>query len=892
LGLKTGDEVDERTAVELRARALRYLTHSGFPHARVQVDEISPLGSAISSFALKVVEGEPLTVARTAFTGATRISRAVLVQNVSLREGDILDQAVAERDQQRLIDVYRSHGFWAAQVSPPHIDVSGSKAFISYAVAAGDRIAFYFSGNRTVSDAVLADLRPNTGEPLSDSDLTLWAGRIKNYYQRLGFPDTQVKVRGFVESRRGLMRYVFVVNEGSPLRVKKIELPGAELFPAALLENDLRARVENALVPASWFGMITAQDVDAVMDGPTPLSSPQLRREPVDSFVPPSERFLPSLYDEGIEQMVGAYRDQGYLRAKVGPAELDRHGTSATVRIPIVAGTRTVLDSVSFQECHAFPPAQLLSAVESENKNMILASPYSPSAVEESRIALTRLYRNEGYVYARIFADVAFADNMRKANVTFRFEEGPQVFIDRVLVRGNHYTRESVIRRRVSLKSNDVYRLDQALKDQRTIAAVGAFSSVRVKLVDEEKPAERKDLVAEVVERDRQPVELAWGISTADGPRMRLSYSHLNLFGSGAEFVSSAKINRQVFFVNEIYGPYADEMKKRYESQSLLDKVGREIRAGVQLPRQVDLPGTPLWRLDLLETRDVAIPYTLQETSATLGVDFALAERLHLAIEPQVSQTDLQCPPSAAGCATVANGYNPGIVIAEGTQQTFKIGPTLTWEHRDNPFEATHGWFFRLRGVYATGRSEAPNAAFEPFSFTKADAVFTFYVPLHQLLLAMSLQAGAIKLLSGTGVPLDQEFYLGGRDTLRGFVEQALIPQDACVVANDESRPGCHEKIPIAIAPVTQGGNYFALWRSDLRLPLSGALSVAVFADVGNLWVEFPSKEDLVLRLGTGVGLRYATPVGALALDFGINPFFRNRNAEPVSQIHFSVGAF
>ena len=84
--------------------------------------------------------------------------------------------------------------------------------------------------------------------------------------------------------------------------------------------------------------------------------------------------------------------------------------------------------------------------------------------------------------------------------------------------------------------------------DQRRVASLGVFDFVRVKLIDEQRPSELKDLVAEVSERDRQPIEIVPGISTAEGPRLQLSYSHINVLGRAWQFTALAKVNRQIFF--------------------------------------------------------------------------------------------------------------------------------------------------------------------------------------------------------------------------------------------------------------------------------------------------------------------------------------------------------
>jgi translocation and assembly module TamA len=149
---------------------------------------------------------------------------------------------------------------------------------------------------------------------------------------------------------------------------------------------------------------------------------------------------------------------------------------------------------------------------------------------------------------------------------------------------------------------------------------------------------------------------------------------------------------------------------------------------------------------------------------------------------------------------------------------------------------------------------------------------------------------------------VDERFYLGGRDTLRGFIERNLLPEDACVVpagAGQSRPPGCVDVIRVGVdeqgrlvPPVSQGGDFMLLGKAELRTPVAGELALGMFVDAGNLWSEGPSITDLRLRVGTGLGLRYGTPVGALALDVGVNPWARASFAEPRLQVHFSVGLF
>jgi outer membrane protein assembly factor BamA len=79
---------------------------------------------------------------------------------------------------------------------------------------------------------------------------------------------------------------------------------------------------------------------------------------------------------------------------------------------------------------------------------------------------------------------------------------------------------------------------------------------------------------------------------------------------------------------------------------------------------------------------------------------------------------------------------------------------------------------------------------------------------------------------------------------------------------------------------------------------------VVLFADVGNVWFLDPGvvvtslteDPEPLLRYGAGVGLRYATPVGPIQLDLGVNPVYLQQawsevRGEVPWRLHFSLGA-
>jgi outer membrane translocation and assembly module TamA len=93
------------------------------------------------------------------------------------------------------------------------------------------------------------------------------------------------------------------------------------------------------------------------------------------------------------------------------------------------------------------------------------------------------------------------------------------------------------------------------------------------------------------------------------------------------------------------------------------------------------------------------------------------------------------------------------------------------------------------------------------------------------------------------------------------------------------------EDIPIS------GGDVLINPRVELRIPIVGIWQTGIFLDTGNLWADSSEVLDnFRLRYSAGAGLRVSTPVGPLALDYGVN--LDPRPNEGFGAFHFSIGLF
>ncbi len=114
--------------------------------------------------------------------------------------------------------------------------------------------------------------------------------------------------------------------------------------------------------------------------------------------------------------------------------------------------------------------------------------------------------------------------------------------------------------------------------------------------------------------------------------------------------------------------------------------------------------------------------------------------------------------------------------------------------------------------------------------------------------MASRLEAGWIQSqASGRGVPLSQRFFGGGFRTLRGFPEDNVGPLDE------------------AGHPV--GGKVRLLGSLEVRFPLYGRVTSAIYLDAGQVVDSIDQVAVSGISAGAGAGLRLRSPVGRLRAD-------------------------
>jgi outer membrane protein insertion porin family len=854
---------------------------------------------------------------------------------------------LADADRE-LTEALRKDLFLRAQVSHT-VEERGEVTTLFVHVDAGPRFELGFEGNRAFDAdqlrSILASDDPRDSEP---EELVT---RLRRHYVVHGFLDATVRVREEGAEREAVHHLVLTVNEGPTVRVERrifACLPagnGLTGLSAGDLGTELQAVLEEELPGADLTAAVDAAEVSELF-GPREGRGGRAAPE----AVLPAAIYAPETYQRGVEHLRDLVQSKGYLHAVVGPlvvlrarcspasppgscvperavvapaarCDVDAFGLplpplppsaeqtcrpdplrrvtcapEVTLWIPVHLGPQTTLYDLAFQGNVHLGSSELARETELE-----LGKPLSNVTLDAARAAILEAYRREGFAFVEARTTVEPSPDRTRARARFTLIEGPRVEVTGFDVRGLVRTDMDLVLRRLAFTVGQPYRSTEVRASEERIAALGVFSSVAIGLERPELPEAKKRVVITVSEQLPQYVEPRIGFSTGDGLRFGFDYGHRNIAGVALGLQLGMQLSYLFDFMiidPAVRQSYAAGDCRRAESGELvcgpLQVIDRlEGRGTVS----VTVPVASLFTasLDGLFVRDNQRDFGLTKRSLGPSLAYRPTQKLSLSVGVSGELNDVQL----FNADTVENAIrnNPALStllrVPDGATYVLAERALGTWDRRDNPFAAKSGLLVSA-GAEHVDAFPSEGGTFESH-FVRLTNRVAGYVRLTKkgTSLALSLSSGYNLQLApsdpNSRTYPDRLFFLGGVDSIRAFLADSVVPEDiAQCLLDPKARTGC---TALQIQDVAiRGGDLMLNPRAEVRIPYSELVELGLFLDTGNLWQDPAEVDLLALRYGAGAGLRFITPIGPLALDYGIN--LSRRPWEDFGAFHFSIGLF
>lgn len=421
---------------------------------------------------------------------------------------------------------------------------------------------------------------------------------------------------------------------------------------------------------------------------------------------------------------------------------------------------------------------------------------------------LTRL-REAGHPFASIpRRDITVDHDSRTMEVVYRVEPGPRARFAQPAVEGSDNVDPELLRRASGVLAGEPYDPRELDRVRRDVLALGVFGTVRARTGERLDSEGRLPVTFLVAERPFRAIGATAAYETRYGPTIRAYWEHRNIFGGAERLRIEGEISRT--------------------AQPGVSGTGARLSANLRQPWFAGLNATAVTEVAILRERLLAY----DRDAVTAG--FSLERKLN----PQL---------------TVSAGVAGD--IGRTTEIDRKIDYSLVSLPLGARYDTTDSLLDPTRG-YRANLVAAPTLSLGDASstFVRLRGTGSTYFDLwgdKGSVIALRAGLGSLAGAEAGQVPPHLRFYAGGGGSVRGYDFQTVGPR----------RP---DRSP-------RGGLSLAEGSIELRQRITGPYGVAVFVDAGSVG-EGAGLNLGELRIGAGVGVRYATAIGPIRADVAL-PF-------------------
>jgi len=530
--------------------------------------------------------------------------------------------------------------------------------------------------------------------------------------------------------------------------------------------------------------------------------------------------------------------------------------------------------------------------------------PYNKSKIDEERARYAKTLRNTGYInitedFFYFTVDTLAADNMVDMGIHFKVPKNKDILkrykIGNTYLNWKSWTNDT---------TSQVFRDTQIIKPG--MESIGSSKFMTPKLIDltvdqdkgEYFSEEKQELTLShflsynlfryVNQKYSAPygdsldildryIDLKYDSDGSLGVDLELNNRSGSFFGSG---ITGSYTDKNVFKGAEIFTASltlgAEVQFNR--NQSLLNSFIAELNTNLSIP-QLLIPNFIKYKPSTF-----FIPRTFVEfkNSAQNRIDSYSAVKSSLDIGYNWRETRKSNHEISILSFNYLNIFNRSVEFEDieandrrlelSLQDLFDIGIeyTYTFTNQNSRSRKAYSFFSAnartagntLNGIIRNSNNQGEKTIFQtPFSqYAKVHLDYRYYYPIRNSLLIGKIVTGAAFAYGNSEqVPYDEQFVVGGSQSLRGFQLRGLGP-GLFVLADDPANT-------VANQFYDQTGDIILEMNLEHRFPIYGYFKGAVFIDAGNIWLirndpnkiggQFQIDSFLnQIAINTGVGLR------------------------------------
>lgn len=459
------------------------------------------------------VQAQSFRVSDIRVEGLQRVSAGTVFSALPIRVGDTLTQSDIQNATRELFKV----GYFS--------DVAIKRDGDVLVLVIKERPAINkieLDGNKAIKTENLMDsLNENNlseGQIFQRATLEGITQALQREYVNQGRYGATVKIE-IEDMPRNQVKVLVKINEGSPSRIKQINIVGNTAFP-----DDLLVDLFELKTTGLW------------------------------SWISGNDKYNKEKMKGDLERLESWYMDRGYLNFKIDSSQisLSPDKSKIFVTVNLTEGDIYRVSDIDLAGDPAIDEKIIRSMILMRKEQI-----FSQILMTTSEEYITKRLGNEGYTFAKVEGMPERNDEDKTVKITFFIEPGKRAYVNRINFRGNTKTIDEVLRREMRQMEGGSASTAQIEHSKVRLERLGFFKEVKVENKEVPGTSDQIDVEYTVEEQPSGSMGLQIGYADYSGLLFSASIQQTNWFGTGKQVGFSFSHNQYQTMYNFNYGdPY------------------------------------------------------------------------------------------------------------------------------------------------------------------------------------------------------------------------------------------------------------------------------------------------------------------------------------------------
>lgn len=798
-------------------------------------------------------------ISKIIFKGNKQFSQGKLKSEATLKEKDFYNFVELEESKRKIITLYKDKGYADCQMEVyPTTDPNTNKMTITFLITENNKILIgdlYVENVKSFKNKKIKKLaKTKRKKVFKEETLKNDMNEIVKFYKNHGFMDFTIEDPVIEYNQdRTKMFITLKVNEGPKYKIGDIDFYGNAVISKKELQKHRSIIKKNEIF-----------NQEKILEVLNLVYDDYSNRGYLHSYIAPD--FIKNDIEQ-VQKELSTSKSEKEILLEEDIKEVEEQITSTEVILPEnyikrLEKKKQKLEKklLKQQEKYEKEKIKIQKKLEEEQKineqraeqeetlqkevDEIKQKIISAEDSSDSKKEIKKLNKRKKKLEKKLLKIRKKSGATSTVNVDFNIQENNIVYVGDIYIDGLTNTKDLTIRREVLLKPGDVFSSGKVRRSMEKIYNLGFIDGAEPNILPTNTP-DIMNLGFAITEGKPGMITAGAGYSSVDKFVGSIQLQHMNLFGRAQRLnllweFGARRQNYQIDWTEPWF-------------------LGKKMSLGLSV-------------YDIDRLRDyhyTSDAYRENRIGGSVTISPRISDKIALLFGYTYEYVRLYDIDSEELEEEILN--DPDL----SKDRTSSVRAQIVYDTRDYVFDPSKGVRY-LYGVTLAGGPFGGNVNYVR-NTVKASWFFpTFW----KFVFSVNLNTGWIKSYGDSSdVPLYERYYVGGADTIRGY------------------------KYRTEVGPYN-GGKFMAVANVEYKFPIvqekrRTILQGAFFYDIGGTWTDVnktnfsfgednEENDEYYLKSGVGFGIRFATPVFPLRLDWGYG--LNHKRGEDLQQFYFTIG--